>query len=63
MNDNEAKGFIGKRVEQVRCSSPEYQKFVGRKSTVVDAFTDEKGVIQVETDDGVWCPFHLLAVC
>ncbi len=62
MNENEAKEFIGLRVEQVRCSSPEYQKFVGRKATVVDAFTDEKGTIHIETDDGVWCPFFLLAV-
>lgn len=61
-NDNDAKGFIGKNVEQVRCLSPEYQKFVGRKSKVVDAFTDERGVIQVQTADGVWCPFFLLAV-
>jgi hypothetical protein len=28
----------------------------------VDAIVDEKGTIHCQTDDGVWCPFSLLAV-
>jgi hypothetical protein len=58
----ESQSFIGKRIEQVRCSSPEYQKFVGRKGTVEEAFTDEKGNVHVKTrEDGVWCPVALCA--
>lgn len=54
--------WIGKRVEQVRCESPEYQKFVGRKGTVDDAIVDEKGQAHVRTsEDGVWCPARLVA--
>lgn len=62
MNDFNKSQFVGKRVEQVRCVSPEYQRFVGRKGVIVDAMVDEKGTIHAQTDDGVWCPFHLLAV-
>lgn len=54
--------WLGKRVEQVRCESPEYQKFVGRKGTVDDAIVDEKGQVHVRTsEDGVWCPARLVA--
>ncbi len=61
MNDN-AKRFIGLKVEQVRCEAPEYQRFVGRQGVVVEAFEDEKGNIHCKTDDGVWCPSFLLGV-
>ncbi len=60
--NNDARSFIGLKVEQVRCVSPEYQKFVGRKGVVVESFEDEKGNIHCKTDDGVWCPSFLLAV-
>ncbi len=46
----------------VRCEAPEFQKFVGRKGTVEEAITDEKGQVHVKTDDGVWCPARLVAV-
>lgn len=55
-------GWIGKRVEQVRCEDPQYQKFVGRKGTVDDVITDEKGQVHLRTsEDGVWCPARLVA--
>lgn len=59
---DESQSFVGLRVEQVRATLPECQKFVGRKGTVEEAFTDEKGNIHVKTDDGVWCPVSLIAV-
>lgn len=59
---DESQAFVGMRVEQVRCEAPEYQKFVGRKGTVSEAFTDEKGQVHVKTEeDGVWCPARLVA--
>lgn len=54
--------WIGLCVEQVRCEDPEYQKFVGRRGTVIDVITDEKGQDHLQTDDGVWCPARLVAV-
>lgn len=56
------KNFIGQTVEQVRCDAPEYSKFVGRRSKVVEAFEDEKGQTHVKTEDGVWCPLRLVAI-
>ena len=58
---DESSSFIGLRIEQVRCCSPEYAYLVGRKGTVEEAFTDEKGNIHVRTEDGVWCPVSLIA--
>lgn len=55
-------GFLGLKVEQVRCAAPEFERFVGRRGIVTDAIVDEKGTVHVQTDDGVWCPFYLLAV-
>lgn len=54
--------WIGKRIEQVRCEAPEFQKFVGRKGTVDDVITDEKGQVHLKTEDGVWCPARLVSV-
>lgn len=62
MNDFDKTKFVGLRVEQVRCVAPEFQRFVGRRGITTDAIIDEKGTIHVQTDDGVWCPFSLLAV-
>lgn len=53
--------WFGAKVEQVRAEAPEYQKYVGRKGTVVDAIVDEKGQTHVQTDDGMWCPARLVA--
>ena len=62
-DQNDARrGFVGMRIEQVRCESPEYAHFVGRKGTVSEAFLDEKGQVHVKTEeDGVWCPARLVA--
>jgi hypothetical protein len=61
--DDVSRGFVGARIEQVRCEAPEYRKFVGRKGTVSEAFLDEKGQVHVKTEeDGVWCPARLVAV-
>jgi len=50
----------GRRVRQTSATLPDCQKFVGREATVQDAFEDEKGAVQVQTNDGVWCPLALL---
>lgn len=63
MPNDDSQFFIGLSIEQVRCDSSEYQRFVGRKGTVEEAFIDEKGQIHLKTkEDGVWCPLHLCAV-
>jgi membrane protein implicated in regulation of membrane protease activity len=54
--------LIGRRVRQTSATLPACQKFVGREATVQDAFEDEKGAVQVQTNDGVWCPLALLAL-
>lgn len=60
---DEAQSFVGKRIEQVRCESPAFQKFVGRQGTVDEAIEDEKGQTHVRTkEDGVWCPARLIAI-
>ena len=61
MNNDEI-NWVGRRVEQVRCMAPEYQYRVGRKGTVEETIVDEKGQTHCKTDDGVWCPSHLLAI-
>jgi hypothetical protein len=54
--------WVGRRIEQVRCEAPEFQKFVGRRGTVKDVITDEKGQVHLQTEeDGVWCPARLVA--
>ncbi len=58
---SDVQAWVGKQVEQVRAEAPEYQKHVGRKGTVEEAFEDEKGQIHVKTDDGMWCPVRLLS--
>jgi len=63
MPNDDSQSFIGLSIEQVRCESPVYQRLVGRKGTVEEAFIDEKGQIHVKTkEDGVWCPVRLVAV-
>lgn len=52
--------LVGAVVKQVRCEAPEYQRFVGRVSKVVETFVDEKGNLHVHTEDGVWCPARLV---
>jgi hypothetical protein len=54
--------LIGRRVRQTSATVPECQKFVGREATVQSAFEDEKGALQVQTNDGVWCPLALLTL-
>ena len=55
--------LIGRTVRQTSTNLPECQKFVGREAIVQDAFEDEKGTVQVQTNDGVWCPLaHLTLV-
>ncbi len=61
-NKDEPQSFLGKKIEQVRASAPEFEHRIGRKGTVIDAFMDEKGNYHVQTDDGVWCPVALIAV-
>jgi hypothetical protein len=60
MNDFDKSKFVGKQVEQVRCA-PGNEKFLHRRGVIQDAMVDEKGTIHCQTDDGVWCPFFLLA--
>lgn len=52
--------LVGALVKQVRVDNPEYQRFVGRQSKVVETFLDEKGNLHVHTEDGVWCPARLV---
>ena len=54
--------YIGQIVKQVATNLPDNEKFIGRQSKVVDAFTDEKGQTHLQTEDGVWCPLSLMVV-
>lgn len=56
------KNLISQTVEQVRCDSSEYSKFIGRRSKVVETLEDEKGQTHVQTEDGVWCPLRLVSI-
>ncbi len=57
-----ASHWIGKRVKQTAVSDPEYARNIGRESTVLEAFVDEKGHMHVRTEDGMWCPVSLLSI-
>jgi hypothetical protein len=54
--------LVGKKVEQISCESPRFQKYVGRVSIVVESFDDENGMTHCRTKDDVWCPLRFLAV-
>lgn len=52
--------LVGIMVEQIACDTPEFKKFVGRKSIVKKEIVDFTGEKHVLTDDSVWCPVRLV---
>ncbi len=52
--------FMGKKVRQKAASSPEFAHNIGRESVVIQAFFDEKDMLHLQTEDGVWYPYTLL---
>lgn len=53
--------ILGRNIKQIATNMPgSGNHLIGRVSVVHGTMFDEKGVLHINTEDGYWCPAHLM---